>query len=394
VRVLGIDDFAFKRGHRYGTLLCDQERHQPVDVLPERSADAVAAWLLAHPGVEIITRDRATVYKEGATRGAPAAIQVVDRFHLLKNLAEALEEDFTALVSVLQDVSGLAAAARPAAPTQESAPPEAPTLVPAEAVHLGRVSAPKQTRDAAVHALREQGLSQHAIAAQVGMNRRTVRHYLEAAGGLRPRRGRCTYEPYLPYVLERWNAGCHNGTQVWREIRAQGYPGARSTLGPLFTQLRHLQGIPRRRRRPTPQSCPRLVVSQPVRVRDLVFAFLGQPDTLEPAQQHFVAELCAHHQGLATTYRLTQDFVRLLHERQGTALEAWVVEVTTSGLPHLRAFAAGLRQDWAAVQAGLTLSWSNGPTEGHVNRIKMIKRMMFGRAGFTLLRQRVLHRRT
>jgi transposase len=91
---------------------------------------------------------------------------------------------------------------------------------------------------------------------------------------------------------------------------------------------------------------------------------------------------------------LTQDFVRLLHARQGAALEAWVSAATADGLPHLRAFAAGLRQDWAAVQAGLTLPWSNGPTEGQVNRIKMIKRTMFGRAGFALLRQRVLHRRT
>jgi hypothetical protein len=101
VRVLGVDDFAFRRGRCYGTLLCDQEQHRPVDLLPKRSADALAAWLTAHPGVEIITRDRASVYKEGATRGAPNALQVVDRFHLLKNLGEALEADLAPLTAVL-----------------------------------------------------------------------------------------------------------------------------------------------------------------------------------------------------------------------------------------------------------------------------------------------------
>lgn len=398
VRVLGIDDFAFKRGRRYGTLLCDHDQRRPVDLLPERSADAVAAWLAAHPGVAIITRDRAAVYKEGATRGAPEAVQVVDRFHLLKNLGEALEEDLAALAPVLQAVAArcagaAVAAATPAAVPQESAAPVGPTLVPADALHTGQVSATKQAHHAAAHALRAQGQSHHAIAAQLRINRRTVRRYLEAEGGLRPRLGRCSHEPYLPYLLQRWSAGCHNGTQLWREIRAQGYVGARSTLSPLFVQLRHLQGIPRRQRRLLAQSSPPLVASRPVRIREIAFAFLGPPEALEPTQQDYVVQLCADHPGLAAAYRLTQGFVRLLHERQGAALDAWVTQVAADGLPHLRAFAMGLRQDWAAVQAGLTLPWSNGPTEGQVNRIKMIKRTMFGRAGFALLRQRVLHRR-
>ncbi len=103
--------------------------------------------------------------------------------------------------------------------------------------------------------------------------------------------------------------------------------------------------------------------------------------------------LCARHPGLAAAYRLTQAFVRMLHERRGEDLEGWVADTTEEGLPHLRAFAAGLREDWDAVQAGLTVPWSNGRSEGFVNKIKMIKRTMFGRAGFALLRQRVLHQR-
>jgi len=402
VRVLGIDDFAFKRGRRYGTLLCDQEHRRPVDLLPERSADAVAAWLAAHPGVEIITRDRAAVYKDGATRGAPDALQVVDRFHLVKNLGEALEADLAPLTPVLQSVAAQVPPPTAAAPrvpdVVQDAPASvasdhAPLRVPAEALHTGQVSATKQAQYALVHTLHAQGLGQHAIAVQVGLNRRTVHRYLEAEGGLRPRLGRCLHEPFLPYLLQRWNEGCHNGTQLWREICAQGYTGTRSTLAPLFTHLRQVQGIPSRQRRPPEHLPPLVTASRPVRIRALAFAFLGAPDRLEPDDQDYVTRLCERHPGLAAGYRLTQAFVRLLHERRGEELEGWVDAATEEGLPHLRAFAAGLREDWDAVQAGLTAPWSNGRSEGFVNKIKMIKRTMFGRAGFALLRLRVLHQR-
>jgi len=393
VRVLGIDDFAFKRGHRYGTLLCDHERGRAIDLLPERSADAVAAWLAVHPEVEVITRDRASVYKDGASRGAPQAVQVVDRFHLVKNLGEALELDLTPLLSVLQD-----AAEQCAALTSDIVPPLvsaeacAPlsTIIPAAALHSGRVSATKQALFDAVHALHAQGLSQQRIAVHLGINRRTVRRYLVLDGGLDPRIGRCLHEPYLPYLLQRWSEGCHNGTQLWREIAAQGYPGARSTLIPLFVQLRALQGISPRQRRASPSPRPALAASRPVRLRSIVFTFLANPETLEPEKQRYLEQLSAQHPGLAAEYRLTQEFVALVHERQGDACSAWVAAATAGGLPHLRAFAAGLRQDWAAVEAGLTVPWNNGRSEGLVNKIKMIKRSMFGRAGFALLRHRVL----
>jgi transposase len=405
VRVVGIDDFAFKRGRRYGTLVCDHERQCPIDLLPERTAAAVAAWLREHPEVEIITRDRAAVYKEGATRGAPQAVQVVDRFHMLKNPSAALEEDFARVASVLQEIAtrcadpARAAGAPPDAATSSTSVPQSgqdspanPVILPAAALHTGRVSATKQALYTAVHDLHAQGSSQQAIARHLGINRRTVRRYLGADQGLDPRVGRCLHEPYLPYLLQRWTEGCHNGTQLWREIRAQGYPGARSTLIPLFVQLRKLQGIPPRQRRPPTAQRTTLIASQPVRLRSIVFAFLARPETLDLDEQRYLDTLCAHHAGLAAEYRLTQAFVALLHTRQGGALSAWATAATAEGLPHLRAFAAGLRQDWAAVEAGFTLPWNNGRSEGLINRLKMIKRSMFGRAGFALLRHRVLAR--
>ncbi len=346
--------------------------------------------------MEIITRDRAAVYKEGASRGAPHAIQVVDRFHVLKNLGEALAEDFARVVPVLQAIADRCAGPAPAATAHTTAPlsapdcPGSPVIIPTAALHSGRVSATTQALYTAVHDLHAQGTSQQAIAIHLGINRRTVRRYLGAGHGLGPRVGRCLHEPYLPYLLQRWSEGCHNGTQLWREIRAQGYPGARSTLIPLFVHMRKVQGIPpRQRRSPTAQRSA-LVASQPIRLRSIVFAFLARPETLELDEQRYLDELRRHHAGLAAEYRLTQEFVALLRNRQGTALSSWVTAATAGGLPHLCSFAAGLRQDWAAVEAGFTLPWNNGRSEGLINRVKMIKRSMFGRAGFALLRHRVL----
>jgi transposase len=93
-RVIGLDEWAWRRGRRFGTIACDLERHQVVDLLPERSAPSVAQWLQAHPTVEIVCRDRSGLYAEGIRQGAPQAIQVVDRFHLVRNLRDALERLF------------------------------------------------------------------------------------------------------------------------------------------------------------------------------------------------------------------------------------------------------------------------------------------------------------
>jgi hypothetical protein len=367
VRIVGIDDFSFKRGRRYGTLRCDHEQRRPLDLLPERSAAAVAGWLAEQPEGAIITRDRAAVSQEGATRGAPQARQVVDRFHVLKNLGEALKEDFARLISVLQEIADRCAdpAAAPVTPagtpppdaatSSPSVPPSGPdcparpVISPAAALHTGRVSATKQALDTAVHELHAQGVSQQATAIPLGINRRSVRRYLGADQGLDPRIGRCLQEPYLPSLLQRWSAGGHNGSHRWREIRAHGYPGARSTLIPVFVQLRRVQGIPPRQRRAVAPQHTALVASPPVRLRSSVFAFLADRDTLEPDQQRFLEALCAHHTGLAAEYRLTQEVVALLPTRQGAARSAWVVAATAAGLHHLRNFAAGLRHDWAAV---------------------------------------------
>ena len=234
VSVLGVDDWAWRKGQRYGTILVDLERRRVVDLLPDRSADTLAAWLKEHPGVSAVVRDRAGAYAEGAARGAPDAIQVADRWHLLRNSSDALR---TVLDQHHRD---LRAAARTAAQLPEPSVPEEPAVpepgVPPEAERPMRAAerrsrAAQERRDARfaeVARLREQGLSLKAIARTIGVERKTVRRWLRAGHAPTWRhadRGTSILDPYRAYLEERWQAGCHNAAALWRDLKEQGFPG-------------------------------------------------------------------------------------------------------------------------------------------------------------------------
>jgi hypothetical protein len=179
-RVLGVDDFARRKRHTSGTILVDLERRQPVALLPERTAEPVAQWLREHPGVEVIARDRASAYAEGARQGAPNAPQVADRFHLLQNLRETLDHVFATHGPVLDAVN--AAMRQQPVPLPDgtvavSVPPPPTPL--AEEARAAQRAAQRQARYDAVWALHRQGWSTVAIAAQVGCSCRTIERYLQ-----------------------------------------------------------------------------------------------------------------------------------------------------------------------------------------------------------------------
>jgi len=388
VRVLGVDDWAHKRGCTYGTILIDQERHTVVDLLPERTATALAAWLQAHPGVEIIARDRAGAYADGARRGAPGATQVADRWHILVNLREALER------LLARKHAAVRAAADEVLSVPSPAPPPAngsTLLVPGAADHTTRAQRGQQERRArryqrfeAVHTLHRQGIGVHQIARTLGIGRNTVRRFLRAEGfpERQPRRpGRTFLTPYEPYLRERWDAGCRNIAVLWREVRARGYAGSYSALYAHLVRWRDQGGSTNR----SPSLSPRRFS-----VRQATWLLLRDPDELEPVERAYVEALGRRCPEADCAGRLARSFVTLVRGRDRTALAPWVAAAERSDLPELRGFAAGLRRDWAAVAAGLELPWSSGQTEGQVNRLKLLKRQMFGRAGFDLLRRRLL----
>jgi transposase len=394
--VLGVDDFALRKRHTYGTILVDLERRQPVALLPDRTAETLAQWLREHPGVQVIARDRSSTYAEGARQGAAAATQVADRFHLLQNLAEALEPVFTTHDYALQAVN--AAMRQQPVPLPDgtvAVPVPPPPTSPAEEARAAQRAARRQARYDEVWALHRQGWSTSAIAAQVGCSRRTIERYLQMPTwpGRQHRRhyGRSVLNPYKAFLLERWNAGCHTAIQLFRELQPRGYTGSYRRVTAYVSRLRQAQGIPPRRQGRR-QSLPVVAepVAQPLTPRRATWLVLRRAEQRTAAEAHQLAQLREQHAEIAEAIDLAQDFAHLVRQRQPERLEPWLQRATTSALVALQRFATGLRDDYKAVTAGVTLPWSTSPVEGHINRLKMLKRQMFGRARLDLLSRRFL----
>jgi transposase len=241
-RVIGLDEWAWRRGRRFGTIVCDLERHRVLDLLPERTALSVAQWLQAHPSVEIVCRDRSGLYAEGIRQGAPQAIQVVDRFHLVQNLGGALERFF---LRYRRDLSTLGAALHQSA-----------ELTPT----LAMLSRARHTRWVhryhEIQRLRARQLGIAAIARRVQVSRPTVYRYLampQPPERQRSRhRGPLLITPFIPYLRQRWNAGCRNAQQLWRELVAQGHRLSRMTVERYVGQLRRETGTRRKFRQVAP----------------------------------------------------------------------------------------------------------------------------------------------
>ena len=368
-RELGVDEFAFRRGRRYGTILVDAASHHVLDLLEDPSADALVKWLSNHPGVNVICRDRDGVYASAAARGAPGAMQVADRWHIVHNFADALER---MAVRVLAHVHKQRAAEDRSEPK-----PLAPTV----AVEPNRIQRRNERRYAEIQALRSKGLNITAIAEQLHLSRKTVRKFVRissAADLCRPTgEGPRGLDRFTPYLVRRWQEGCQVAAFLHDELKALGYRGSKRTVRRYVESWRKSKPPPAVRRiLPGPQT--------------LSWLLLRRRSELDDAERAVLTDLCRRSNELATSRQLAQRFMVLVRERRGTHLEEWIAEVQSTGPPELRGFSRNLHRDWQAVHAGFTVHWSSGPVEGNINRLKLIKRQMFGRAKFDLLRKRVL----
>ena len=395
-RVLGVDDFALRKRQRYGTILVDLERRQPVALLPDRTAETVAQWLREHPGVEVIARDRSSAYAEGARQGASAAIQVADRFHLLQNLRETLDQVFLTHSQALDAVNALVH--QQSIPLSDGAlavpvPPHAMPLLAQQ--RAAQRQAHRQALHTQVWALHCQGWTAPAIAQQVGLSLRTIQRDLRTAtfAGRRRRSdlGESILTPYKPYLLERWNAGCYTAMRLFRDLRQRGYTGGYGVVAAYARRLRQAQGLPpghRRARQPLPAvaepSC------QPLTPRRATWLVLRRETKRTAVEAQQLAQLREQHVEVTEAIDLAQAFTQLVRQRQPEALDPWLQRASTSTLEAIQRFATGLYEDYDAVKAGVTLPWSTGPVEGHINRLKMLKRHMFGRARLDLLSRRFL----
>jgi transposase len=390
--VLGVDDFALRKGQTYGTVLIDLERRQPVALLPDRTAETLAQWLREHPGVQVIARDRATAYADGARHGAPAATQVADRWHLLRNLAEALEHVFHQHRTALQEIhvpSAVLPLALADQPAVIEAPAPSPTAPPTALLPPAAGASPRHThrrlRYEQVCHLAQHGWTFQAIARQVGLHRKTVAQYVRSDSYPIRARPPSMLDPYKPYLLARWNAGCRTGMRLYEDLQRQGYRGGRSTVLGYLTQLRKAQGLAPRTRMVPPVPPVTDPTVQCLTPRQATWLTLRRPEHVTEDEQQLLVQLHQAHPAFAQAIALAQDFARLLRARQPDKLEAWLQQAATSALVVFRRLAHSFQRDYAAVKAGVTLPWSSGPVEGQINRLKMLKRQMFGRARLDLL---------
>jgi transposase len=394
VLYLGIDDFAFRRGRRYGSILVNLDAHCICDLLPDRTTETATHWMLAHPEIDVVSRDRSSEYAAAIRQGAPHATQVADRFHMYKNLVEAVE---LTLARCRTEIRKAVAATR----AEEAALVE-PLRIPSEVVSIEnwrpdlgpdferkrqmrrrqRLDRYQQVMDLHAH-----GVSHAEIARRVGITVPTVEHWLNA--GTFPehkghRKRKSPFDPYAAYVLQRWEQGCHNGIHLYQEIKAQGFTGSQSLVYRFLLPLRRHQQMILLAQVPN-------APLQDFSAHDAVWLFVRAPERLDADEHTTLAAICQASETAQRVYELVQAFRQILHRREGERLDEWLAQVVASGIPELQSFVTGVERDKAAVQAGLTLAHSNGMVEGFVNKVKMVKRVMFGKAGFPLLRQRVLN---
>jgi transposase len=404
-RFIGIDDFALRKGHTYGTVLVDLQRGRVIDLFDGRDGAPVAAWLKLHPGVEVITRDRWAAYANARSAGAPQATQVADRFHLIGNIRELVERLFEqhapALDAALEPPaiaaeSCLETALPPAFSSEQTSttpPPTTVTCDPNDPLKPATDSPPvrshrqqrRQDRFEEVRRLRREGQSIRRIARALRISSKTVLRY-----------ARCTQCP-------DWNPGVPRGTRLDRFasavdafIREGGRTatvlhrrlagqGCRSSycavLRFLGRRLREagLAPVGSSRGPPRPRRPP---------ARALSFEFVRRAEDRSDEETKRMTTVTAIPE-LCGSLGLASELLEMTRGSSKTPLSDWLARAETGGSRLVQSFAEALRTDSAAVQAALSTSWSNGPVEGHVNRLKCVKRTMYGRAGLALLRARV-----
>jgi transposase len=397
LRVVGVDDWAWKKGQSYGTILVDLERRTVADLLPQRSAEQLAEWLKQHPEVEVITRDRFGLYAGGARRGAPQARQVADRFHLLLNLREAVEKELArqrrrlTLPPVEEDQ-----VTKTVPVTDSRSNPEVQTQQRQLVAERWRA---KEELFARVRALYVSGRRASVIVRETGVGRRRVDKWIRCTQ--LPPRNEMEPKPTSPrffaaHLQRRWAEGCHEGPRLLTEIRALGYRGCYSSLAKFLAGWRdHEPELQPKSRPPASVRLRQQAGVHPTVTRQIsplvAAALLSKPRPLltgwQAAKVDALKKACPD---FARMRSLVMSFRGILQSGKIRTLARWMKQANGSGIYGMKRFVRTLKHDLAAVKNALRESWSNGPVEGHINRLKTLKRQMYGRAGFELLRARLL----
>lgn len=387
-RIIGIDDWSFRKGRTYGTIIVDHELGKPIDLLPSSAGDVVKEWLEKHPSIEVVTRDRSGEYRDAITQALPQATQIADRWHLLKNMGETIERHVSKRYKSLsrsmvkwakEDEVDLdtenGEKRRRYAPGPER-----------EAIHTARTEVRQDLYDT-VKARRAQGAYTTDIAREFNLSRTTVSRWVNSESLPPDNRGRfkrkCLIDEYEAYLRERLAEGCTNQSQLWREICKQGFSGNRELVSKWIRE----NGMSPRANSTAPVT-QKDAIAVP-RPKALTWLLIRKKDQLNEDEQYLL-KLLLQDTKIAELRQLAHRFMHMIRNQSDREWDSWLETCCQSAVKELRNFAIGLKRDEAAVYEAIRQSWSNGPTEGHVNRLKFLKRQMYGRANFDLLRLKVL----
>ena len=362
-KIVGLDDFAWRRGHRYGTIVCDLEQRRIIDLLADREIGTVAAWLKDHPDIEIICRDCGGGYREAATKGAPDALQIADRWHLLENTSAAFLDIIRRHMRHLRR-----------AVTSGNIDPKRLSAVEKRQWKgwLKRDEANEKVR-----ALHKRGTALKAIARHTGLSRQTVRRIVRGTRDDVFRSRESTLDRWTERLESEWAAGCQNGTELWRRLRGAGFTGSLRVVSEWRTRKRRSVRLPGDRppslRMPSARTIARLLTTERACKGDETIRLMVAIETASPA--------------IVKARNLLDRFAALISAKKPDLLNPWL---TDAGQSEMAAFAEGIAADKVAVTAAIMETWSNGQTEGRVTKLKLVKRQMYGRAKVDLLRVRLV----
>jgi transposase len=361
LNVIGIDDWAWRRNHRYGTIVCDLERRRIVTLLPDREIATVEAWLLDHQEIGIVSRDRGGGYGEATARALPHAIQVADRWHLMENASAAFLDAVRKSMRAIRTTIGAT-----------TIHPE--LLTSAEKLQYQGYLRREET-NAEIMRLAGEGIPIKEIVRRTGHSRKLVRQVIRGERTDVFRTRQSSLEVYLPFLDEQWASGCCNGAGLWRRLQARGFRGSLRVVSEWATRRRRAERASDQQLQkvPSARTIARLMTS----ARD----YLSKADTITIAAIEAAVPMLVEARGLI------DRFHSMIRKTVAADLDPWIADASASLIASL---AAGITKDKAAVRAAITEPWSNGQTEGQITKLKLVKRQMYGRAKLDLLQARLI----
>jgi len=359
--VVGIDDWAFRRNRRYGTIVCDLERRRIVALLPDREVATVRAWLADHPGIKIVSRDRGGGYGEAAAKALPDAVQVADRWHLMENASSAFLDAVRKSMRAIRSAIG-----------STTITPE--LLTSAEKLRYESYLRREDTNTAIVTLARD-GVSIKQIVRRLGHSRNLVRQTLRGGRADVFQTRQRSLDAYYLFLEGQWGSGCRNGAELWRRLQARGFRGSLRSVGEWTTRRRRSEAVSKQQLQRVPSA------------RTIARLMTIKRDCMTKADAVVIAAIETGVPSLVEARTLIDQFHDMIRKKDEAKLDAWIANAKAS---LVSSFATGVLKDIAAVRAAITQPWSNGQVEAQITKLKLVKRQMYGRAKLDLLEARLL----